>query len=58
MAIYADCAGLEQCWWPGRNQIIKKGRVTYYLDGAHTPQSMKVTGGGASLVKCEVDTKA
>lgn len=57
MAIYADCAGLEQCWWPGRNQIIKKGRVSYYLDGAHTPQSMKVTGlreggreGGASLV--------
>ena len=28
------------CRWPGRNQIIQRREVTYYLDGAHTPASM------------------
>ena len=34
-------SGLEQCFWPGRNQIIKSAdNVTYYLDGAHTVESI------------------
>jgi folylpolyglutamate synthase len=28
--------------WPGRNQILKKGNLTYYLDGAHTRKSIEV----------------
>ncbi|XP_063965971.1 folylpolyglutamate synthase, mitochondrial-like isoform X1 [Lytechinus pictus] len=33
--------GLTSCYWPGRNQIIRREKVTYYLDGAHTPRSIK-----------------
>jgi len=32
--------GLEDCQWNGRAQIIKFNRVTFYLDGAHTKNSM------------------
>lgn len=34
-------AALENCVWPGRFQTVEKGNITYYLDGAHTHQSMK-----------------
>uniref|UniRef100_A0A915PQD8 tetrahydrofolate synthase n=1 Tax=Setaria digitata TaxID=48799 RepID=A0A915PQD8_9BILA len=34
--------GIHFCHWPGRCQIIKRGAVTYYLDGAHTPKSLEV----------------
>jgi folylpolyglutamate synthase len=34
-------SGLENCSWPGRNQIIKSNNVTYYLDGAHTADSIE-----------------
>nr|XP_006818428.1 PREDICTED: uncharacterized protein LOC102800632 [Saccoglossus kowalevskii] len=34
-------SGLRDCCLPGRTQIIKHDNVTYYLDGAHTPMSMK-----------------
>lgn len=27
--------------WPGRNQTLKHGDVTYFLDGAHTMRSMQ-----------------
>uniref|UniRef100_A0AAY4EJ94 Folylpolyglutamate synthase n=1 Tax=Denticeps clupeoides TaxID=299321 RepID=A0AAY4EJ94_9TELE len=27
--------------WPGRTQTLKHGRVTYFLDGAHTTRSMQ-----------------
>uniref|UniRef100_A0A3Q3WKL7 Folylpolyglutamate synthase n=1 Tax=Mola mola TaxID=94237 RepID=A0A3Q3WKL7_MOLML len=27
--------------WPGRNQTVKHGAVTYFLDGAHTIRSMQ-----------------
>jgi len=38
------CAvGLRACSWPGRSQIIKGPGVTYYLDGAHTSDSMQVS---------------
>ncbi|XP_072015626.1 folylpolyglutamate synthase, mitochondrial-like isoform X2 [Amphiura filiformis] len=33
--------GLKNCYWPGRNQTFSRDRVTYYVDGAHTPRSMK-----------------
>ena len=33
---------LNDCYWPGRNQIVTRGHVTYYIDGAHTPQSIQV----------------
>ncbi|XP_025113220.1 folylpolyglutamate synthase, mitochondrial-like [Pomacea canaliculata] len=33
--------GLSQCYWPGRAQTLRKTGVTYYLDGAHTTESMQ-----------------
>lgn len=35
--------GLSECKWPGRNQVIKSknGQITYYLDGAHTIESIE-----------------
>ncbi|XP_033732564.1 folylpolyglutamate synthase, mitochondrial-like isoform X2 [Pecten maximus] len=35
------CQGLAMCRWAGRNQSIKKHRLTYYLDGAHTLESIE-----------------
>jgi folylpolyglutamate synthase len=32
--------GLRLCRWAGRNQVVERGNVTYYLDGAHTPESV------------------
>ncbi|KAG1687439.1 Folylpolyglutamate synthase, mitochondrial [Nymphon striatum] len=34
-------SGLMQCMWAGRSQTIQNGSVTYFLDGAHTADSMK-----------------
>ncbi|XP_076343346.1 folylpolyglutamate synthase, mitochondrial-like isoform X2 [Tachypleus tridentatus] len=33
--------GLQQCVWPGRFQVLREGSITYYLDGAHTGESME-----------------
>ncbi|VDH90749.1 folylpolyglutamate synthase [Mytilus galloprovincialis] len=33
--------GLVECKWLGRNQTIKKNKLTYYLDGAHTLESIQ-----------------
>ncbi|KAG8010968.1 Folylpolyglutamate synthase [Nibea albiflora] len=33
--------GLADTEWPGRNQTLKHGAVTYFLDGAHTVRSMQ-----------------
>ncbi|CAJ1071057.1 folylpolyglutamate synthase%2C mitochondrial [Xyrichtys novacula] len=33
--------GLADTEWPGRNQTLKHGEVTYFLDGAHTMRSMQ-----------------
>ncbi|XP_054614315.1 folylpolyglutamate synthase, mitochondrial isoform X2 [Dunckerocampus dactyliophorus] len=33
--------GLADTEWPGRNQTMKHGQVTYFLDGAHTMRSMQ-----------------
>jgi folylpolyglutamate synthase len=33
--------GLQQVSWPGRSQIIEKGKIRYYFDGAHTPISVE-----------------
>uniref|UniRef100_A0A8C4F9D5 Folylpolyglutamate synthase n=1 Tax=Dicentrarchus labrax TaxID=13489 RepID=A0A8C4F9D5_DICLA len=34
-------SGLADTEWPGRNQTLKHGAVTYFLDGAHTMRSMQ-----------------
>lgn len=34
-------AALADTEWPGRNQTLKHGDVTYFLDGAHTMRSMQ-----------------
>lgn len=34
--------GLSSCVWPGRAQEIHRGDITYYLDGAHTKESIEV----------------
>ncbi|XP_022104844.1 folylpolyglutamate synthase, mitochondrial-like isoform X2 [Acanthaster planci] len=33
--------GLEECYWPGRNQTVKRENMTFYIDGAHTPRSIQ-----------------
>ncbi|XP_022666896.1 putative folylpolyglutamate synthase [Varroa jacobsoni] len=33
--------GLESCRWPGRCQLLNRGNVAYFLDGAHTVESME-----------------
>ncbi|XP_046331708.2 folylpolyglutamate synthase, mitochondrial-like isoform X1 [Haliotis rufescens] len=33
--------GLSKCYWPGRNQILSRPGVTYYMDGAHTIESIQ-----------------
>ncbi|BFZ05785.1 hypothetical protein BsWGS_08824 [Bradybaena similaris] len=38
----ATIQGLSSCVWPGRAQTVHSGGVTYYLDGAHTKESMEV----------------
>ncbi|XP_023211658.1 folylpolyglutamate synthase, mitochondrial-like isoform X2 [Centruroides sculpturatus] len=32
--------GLQNCRWPGRHQTIHRDSITYFLDGAHTAESM------------------
>ncbi|CAG5035054.1 unnamed protein product [Parnassius apollo] len=34
--------GLSSCRWPGRYQIVKTEYSTFYLDGAHTKESMEI----------------
>ncbi|XP_078382408.1 folylpolyglutamate synthase, mitochondrial-like isoform X2 [Oculina patagonica] len=34
-------SGLKNTKWCGRNQVIVRPRVSFYLDGAHTPKSME-----------------
>ncbi|XP_063216226.1 folylpolyglutamate synthase, mitochondrial [Bacillus rossius redtenbacheri] len=36
----ATARGLRDCRWPGRTQVLDRGRVRYFLDGAHTAESM------------------
>ncbi len=33
--------GLKNTFWPGRGQIINYKNKKFYLDGAHTPESME-----------------
>lgn len=34
-------AGLEKASWPGRCQLYKENNISWYLDGAHTHESVK-----------------
>ncbi|KAH3796783.1 hypothetical protein DPMN_150354 [Dreissena polymorpha] len=36
-----DIKGLEECVWLGRNQVINVSGVCFYLDGAHTVESIQ-----------------
>lgn len=36
--------GLETATWPGRCQTLLDGKVSWYLDGAHTQESIKEAG--------------
>jgi len=36
----ATAKGLENTVWPGRSQVVDRGEVAYFLDGAHTEESM------------------
>ncbi|KAK6978816.1 folylpolyglutamate synthase mitochondrial-like isoform X1 [Biomphalaria glabrata] len=38
----ATVVGLSTCKWPGRAQVIAKDSITYYIDGAHTKESMEL----------------
>ncbi|RWS13433.1 folylpolyglutamate synthase: mitochondrial-like isoform X1 [Dinothrombium tinctorium] len=33
--------GLKSCKWPGRCQLISKDNIHFFLDGAHTPESVQ-----------------
>lgn len=33
--------GLRDTEWPGRTQVLRRGPVTWYLDGAHTASSVQ-----------------
>ncbi|EFJ45776.1 hypothetical protein VOLCADRAFT_93841 [Volvox carteri f. nagariensis] len=58
---YEYAAGLRNVRWPGRSQVVEDevaasrggGRLTVYLDGAHTPESMGVCAAwfGGELAK-------
>lgn len=36
--------GLENATWPGRCQILPQGKATWFLDGAHTVESLALAG--------------
>jgi folylpolyglutamate synthase len=38
-----EILALKKTLWPGRCHTIIKLPVTYFLDGAHTPESMQVS---------------
>lgn len=35
--------GLSKAFWPGRCQTIKDGKITWFIDGAHTKESVDVS---------------
>ena len=37
-------SGLSKCVWPGRCQILRKNNIIYFLDGAHTLESLQNCG--------------
>lgn len=34
--------GLKECKWPGRYQVVNTDYATFYLDGAHTKESIEI----------------
>lgn len=37
--------GLKKTFWPGRCQIIKEDKITWFIDGAHTKESIDASSG-------------
>ena len=33
---------MQKVKWPGRNQVILRKQIAFYLDGAHTVESLQV----------------
>ena len=42
ISTFLNVQGLKNTRWCGRNQVIVRPQVSFYLDGAHTPKSMEV----------------
>lgn len=36
-----EALGLARAFWPGRSQILRLLDATFYVDGAHTPESIE-----------------
>ena len=36
-----DALGLAKTFWPGRSQVLHRPKATFYIDGAHTPESIE-----------------
>lgn len=49
--------GLRNCSWPGRTQILSIGDVKYFLDGAHTVESMIVCSQWFKEMSCKVSAR-
>ena len=39
-----EVGALQNCRWPGRAQVLRRGPVVFLLDGAHTTASCAVSG--------------
>lgn len=52
------CVGLAETEWLGRNQTLKRGSVTYFLDGAHTTRSMQACVNWFSTVAAQHEKNA
>uniref|UniRef100_A0A336KWZ9 Folylpolyglutamate synthase n=1 Tax=Culicoides sonorensis TaxID=179676 RepID=A0A336KWZ9_CULSO len=47
--------GIEKCFWPGRCQLLQYQSMNFYLDGAHTSESIQVCSDW--FMKCTKDNK-
>lgn len=45
--------GLTQCQWPGRMQVLRVPPTTYFLDGAHTTESMNLCSKWFQQTSCK-----
>eukprot|EP00794_Sanderia_malayensis_P016247 gene16248-17889_t len=43
--------GIRNVKWPGRSQVAKRKNITFYIDGAHTAESMKACSDWFSMRK-------
>jgi len=53
----STCQGLERTEWPGRSQTVSLSRVNFFLDGAHTQESMESCATWFSEVSTRCQTR-